>query len=310
MRPHSPILPQSTSGDRGNLAGPVSQPASGNASGCDFGEGPSIACKAPFAFSGKTPLMHPRRPHFGRGHACHHGTRAGLQSAANEVRADPSGKTETMTTFPGYHVLAKPTGPICNLDCEYCFFLSKEMLYPGDRFRMADELLETYLRQLLESHLTPDVTVAWQGGEPTMMGLDFFRRSVELVDELKQPHQRIQYTIQTNGVLVDEHWAEFFKTNDVLVGLSADGPKDLHDRYRVDKRPLYVLEGDQVTDRTVNPEAFGRFLATLFDEWAARCRRGVRAALRHRPRQLVRRAGRRVRVLRDVWWGCGARAQR
>ena len=124
-----------------------------------------------------------------------------------------------MTKFPGYHVLAKPTGPICNLDCEYCFFLSKEMLYPGDRFRMADEMLETYLRQLLESHLTPDVTVAWQGGEPTMMGLDFFRRSVELVDELKQPHQRIQYTMQTNGVLIDEHWAEFFATNDVLVGL-------------------------------------------------------------------------------------------
>ena len=73
--------------------------------------------------------------------------------------------------FPAYHVLAKPTGPICNLDCEYCFFLSKELLYPGDRFRMADELLETYLRQLLESQRAPEVTVAWQGGEPTLLGV-------------------------------------------------------------------------------------------------------------------------------------------
>ena len=76
--------------------------------------------------------------------------------------------------------MAKPTGPICNLDCEYCFFLSKETLYPGDRFRMADDLLETYIRQLLEAHRTPEVTIAWQGGEPTMMCLDFFERSVEL----------------------------------------------------------------------------------------------------------------------------------
>ena len=141
-----------------------------------------------------------------------------------------------MTFAPAYHVLAKPTGPICNLDCEYCFFLSKEMLYPGDRFRMADELLETYLRQLLESHLTPEVTVAWQGGEPTMMGLDFFKRSVELVEQLRRPHQRISYSIQTNGVLIDESWAGFFKENNVLVGVSVDGPRALHDAYRVDKR--------------------------------------------------------------------------
>jgi uncharacterized protein len=79
---------------------------------------------------------------------------------------------------PAFHLLAKPTGAICNLDCEYCFFLSKEMLYPGSRFRMADDLLETHLRQLIEAHArASEVTVAWQGGEPTMMGLDFFRRS-------------------------------------------------------------------------------------------------------------------------------------
>jgi sulfatase maturation enzyme AslB (radical SAM superfamily) len=79
-----------------------------------------------------------------------------------------------------FHLLAKPTGAICNLDCSYCFFLSKELLYSGSRFRMADDVLEAYIRQLLEVHRTPEVTVNWQGGEPTLMGVDFFRRSVEL----------------------------------------------------------------------------------------------------------------------------------
>ena len=151
---------------------------------------------------------------------------------------------------PAYHILAKPTGPICNLDCEYCFFLSKEMLYPGDRFRMADELLETYIQQLLESHRTPEVMVAWQGGEPTMMGLDFFRRSVELVEKHRKPNQQISYSIQTNGTMLDDAWAVFFKENSFLVGLSVDGPKDLHDAYRVDKRGLgsfdRVMEGWEI----------------------------------------------------------------
>ena len=88
---------------------------------------------------------------------------------------------------PAFHLLAKPTGATCNLDCSYCFFLSKEMLYPGSRFRMADDLLETYIRQLIEAHRIPDVTIAWQGGEPTLMGLDFFRRSIEYVEKYRKP---------------------------------------------------------------------------------------------------------------------------
>src|SRR5512134_3833311 len=135
-----------------------------------------------------------------------------------------------------FHLLAKPTGAICNLDCEYCFFLSKEMLYPGSRFRMADELLETYLQQLIEAHArSPEVAVAWQGGEPTMMGLDFFRRSVELAEQLKLPHQRIVYTIQTNGTLLDDEWGAFLAEHGFLVGLSIDGPREMHDTFRVDK---------------------------------------------------------------------------
>jgi len=135
-----------------------------------------------------------------------------------------------------FHLLAKPTGAVCNLDCSYCFFLSKEMLYPGSRFRMADELLDTYLRQLIEAHSrVPEVTIAWQGGEPTLMGLDFFRRSVEIAKGYLRPGQRAAYTIQTNGTRLDDEWADFFKENDFLVGISIDGPRDLHDAYRVDK---------------------------------------------------------------------------
>jgi uncharacterized protein len=137
---------------------------------------------------------------------------------------------------PGFHLLAKPTGAVCNLDCAYCFFLSKEMLYPGSRFRMADDLLETYVRQLVESHSrVPEVMVAWQGGEPTLMGVDFFRRSVDLVERYLRPGQRAAYTIQTNGTLLDEEWAGFFRENGFLVGISIDGPRELHDAYRVNK---------------------------------------------------------------------------
>ena len=139
------------------------------------------------------------------------------------------------TAPPRFHLLAKPSGSTCNLDCTYCFFLSKEALYPDDRQRMSEETLEQYIRQLLESHRTPTVTVAWQGGEPTLMGLDFFKRSVELVQQYRRPGQRIDYTFQTNGVLLDDAWCAFLKEHGFLVGLSVDGPKEIHDRYRVNR---------------------------------------------------------------------------
>lgn len=124
----------------------------------------------------------------------------------------------TSMSAPSYfHVLAKPTGAICNLDCKYCFFFSKEMLYPGSRFRMADDMLETYIKQLLDAHGTPEVTVAWQGGEPMLMGLDFFKRSVEYAEKYKKPGQRVAYTIQTNGTKVDDEWSVFFKEHKFLV---------------------------------------------------------------------------------------------
>jgi len=137
---------------------------------------------------------------------------------------------------PAFHLLAKPTGAICNLDCQYCFFLSKEQLYPGSKFRMSDKLLETYIQQLLESHQTSEVTIAWQGGEPTLMGLEFFQLSIELVEKHKKPNQKVSHTIQTNGTRLDDEWGQFFKQHNFLIGLSVDGPQHLHDTYRVDKR--------------------------------------------------------------------------
>ena len=216
---------------------------------------------------------------------------------------------------------------------------------------MADELLETYVRQLIEAHATvPEVTIAWQGGEPTMMGLEFFRRSVELAERYLLPAQRATYTIQTNGTLLDDEWGTFLKEHGFLVGLSIDGPREMHDRFRVDKggkgsfdrvmaglshlrergvdwnalttihaanqehgreiyrflrdgcgarfmqfipiveratpktlpianegwgegvkgRPLYTQEGDLLTERSIAPEGYGRFLIDVFEEWVRR----------------------------------------
>lgn len=135
-----------------------------------------------------------------------------------------------------FHVMSKPTGAICNLDCDYCFFLSKEALYPDSHFRMPPDVHETYIQQLLAAH--PDreeVVVAFQGGEPTMMGLDFFRRTLELEARFARPGQRILNTIQTNATLLDDEWGEFLAEHDFLVGVSIDGPAELHDVYRSDK---------------------------------------------------------------------------
>ncbi len=137
---------------------------------------------------------------------------------------------------PAFHLLAKPSGSTCNIDCTYCFFLSKESLYPNDRHRMSEATLDAYIRQLLESHRAPQVTVAWQGGEPTLMKVDFFRRAVDLVDKYRRPGQAVQHTFQTNGLLIDDEWCEFFRQHKFLVGLSVDGPRELHNTYRVDRR--------------------------------------------------------------------------
>ena len=117
-----------------------------------------------------------------------------------------------------------------------CFFLSKEALYLGDRFRMGDDLLEQYVRQVIEAQAGPQVTVAWQGGEPTLMGVEFVRRAVGLVERYRRPGQTVEHTIQTNGTLLTDEWCELFKEHGFLVGISIDGPRAIHDVYRLDMR--------------------------------------------------------------------------
>ncbi len=150
-------------------------------------------------------------------------------------------------TPPRFHVMAKPTGAICNLDCSYCFFLDKEALYPDGSFRMNDEVLEAYIRQIIEGHRTNQVTVAWQGGEPTIMGVDFFRRAIAYQERYRRPGMTFENTMQTNGTLLTDEWCEFYKEHDFLIGISIDGPRELHDANRVDKggRPTFdkVMRG-------------------------------------------------------------------
>jgi len=244
-----------------------------------------------------------------------------------------------------FHLMAKPIGPVCNLRCEYCFYLEKETFYPdGEQYRMSDKVLEAYIRQVAEAHADiPELLFAWQGGEPTLLGIEFFEKALEL-QKRYAGGKPVRNTLQTNGTMIDDKWCRFLKKNNFLVGLSLDGPEELHDRYRRDaggegtfakvmrglelmkkhgvefnilacvnretsKRPLDVYrffkeigaefiqfipivelapneetaqlglqlgvpadpgnEGTavRVTDWTVEPEDYGDFLMTIFDEW-------------------------------------------
>lgn len=159
----------------------------------------------------------------------------------------------TAAALPGYHVIGKPIGPLCNLDCSYCFYLDKEKLYPGKRnWRMSPEVLESYVRQYIESQQVAEVSFTWQGGEPTLLGVDFFRQVVELQRRYADG-KIITNAFQTNGVLLNDEWGELLARNGFLVGLSIDGPAELHDRYRVDKggKPSFhkVMRGLEVLKR-------------------------------------------------------------
>ncbi|HQF79407.1 MAG TPA: anaerobic sulfatase maturase [Flexilinea sp.] len=131
--------------------------------------------------------------------------------------------------------MAKPRGAICNLGCEYCYYLPKKALYPGGTFRMSNQVLKSYVRQYIAAQQVPQVHFAWQGGEPTLMGLDFFRRVVGYQKEAARPGMRIENAIQTNGTLLNDDWCRFFAENHFLVGISLDGPREIHDVYRKDK---------------------------------------------------------------------------
>ncbi|MBN2482447.1 MAG: anaerobic sulfatase-maturation protein [Bacteroidales bacterium] len=234
--------------------------------------------------------------------------------------------------------MAKPIGPVCNLDCTYCYYLEKDKIYNQTKnFRMPDDILESYTRQYIESQDIPELTFTWQGGEPTLLGLDFFRKALALQNKYKGG-KKISNSFQTNGTLLNDEWCRFFKDNNFLIGISIDGPKEIHDHHRVDKAgrgsfdrvlhgiellkkhgvefntltvvpkynsryPLDVynflkytgsgymqfipiverarkgakeedillvgpeIKDAEVTDWTVIPEDYGKFLITIFDEW-------------------------------------------
>ena len=130
--------------------------------------------------------------------------------------------------------MIKPTGSLCNLNCTYCYYLPKgKLLEQPAAPRMSDEMLERHIKQFIEAQTADEVIFSWQGGEPTLLGLDFFKTVVALQTRYKKPHQRIENDLQTNGTLLDADWAYFLKQHRFLVGLSCDGPAKLHDRYRV-----------------------------------------------------------------------------
>jgi uncharacterized protein len=246
-----------------------------------------------------------------------------------------------------FSLITKPTGAACNLDCSYCFFLSKEVLWGHESQRMSAETLDRFVASYLDAQPDGEVTIGWQGGEPTMRGLPFFHEAVRLAELYRRPGQTVQHAIQTNGTLLDDAWGEFLAANNFLVGLSIDGPAELHDAYRVNKagrgtyeqvrrgwdvlqrhhvetnilctvnaanaghpldvyrhfrdelgarfiqfipiverfeaghedeaergfrddhgdHVLYRQVGEQVTSRTVAPQAWGDFLSAIFDEW-------------------------------------------
>jgi uncharacterized protein len=136
----------------------------------------------------------------------------------------------------GLHVVAKPIGPVCNLNCEYCFYLEKQALFATDeKYRMSDKVLSAFITNYITSQPTPVVEFVWQGGEPTLLGIDFFKRVVDLQKPFVN-RKTITNSLQTNGTLLTAEWCQFLKKNNFMVGISLDGPKEVHDRYRRDRK--------------------------------------------------------------------------
>ncbi len=139
------------------------------------------------------------------------------------------------SSYRNFNLMAKPTGPRCNMRCDYCFYLEKEHSFPEkERLLMTDEVLEAYTRQYIKANDAPEVVFAWQGGEPTLMGIDFFKKAVALQKQYGNG-KRISNTLQTNGTLLNDEWCHFLAENCFLVGLSLDGPREIHDRFRKDR---------------------------------------------------------------------------
>lgn len=237
-----------------------------------------------------------------------------------------------------FSIMIKPIGPTCNLNCTYCYYLEKNKLYPDTKdFRMSLDTLEIFTKKYIEEQKADHIVFTWQGGEASLLGINFFQKAIEFQKKYAKG-KTIENSFQTNGTLLTDEWCEFFHENNFLIGISIDGPEDLHDHYRTyaDGKPTFhkVMEGinllkkhrcefntlsvvndynskealrvyrflkeigstfiqfipiverqaldennkitlvDQtykgearITDWSVKPEAYGKFLTTIFDEW-------------------------------------------
>ncbi len=236
------------------------------------------------------------------------------------------GPPRTPAARAPFQVMVKPTGALCNLDCEYCYYLNKSAMFKGSKFRITDDILEKHIKGYIESQPAGcrEAGFTWQGGEPTLLGIDFFRKAVQLQDKYRRAGLEITNALQTNGTKLDDRWCKFLKENDFLVGISLDGPESLHDRYRKTKEgkgsfqqvkrgldkliehrvefnvltavqrdngdhPLEVYRalkefgiqhiqfipiveslGDgTVSERSLLPEQYGKFMNSIFDAWLA-----------------------------------------
>ena len=241
-----------------------------------------------------------------------------------------------------YNIMAKPIGPVCNMNCTYCYYLEKKNLYESvQNFKMPDEVLESFIKQYIETQKAPVITFVWQGGEPSLLGIDFFRKVVALQQKYKG-NKTIENSFQTNGTKLDDEWCKFLAEQEFLVGVSIDGPKWLHDKYRRyrngqgtfhdimqavellkkyraefntltvvndhnskyprdvyrflksleskfmqfipigdqyadpdEERPVELISPDfqgnaKITEWSVEPLQYGKFLNTIFDEWVTR----------------------------------------
>lgn len=140
-----------------------------------------------------------------------------------------------MATPLNISIVLKPTGPECNIACSYCYFLSKRHLYSKGRTRMSDQTLDCFIAELFEARAGASVEFIWQGGEPTLMQLPFYRKVLKLIERYRAKDQLVSHSLQTNGLLLNDRWCIFLKEHNFLVGLSIDGPRHLHDKFRIAK---------------------------------------------------------------------------
>lgn len=141
-------------------------------------------------------------------------------------------KQKFVSTPAYFHMMAKPSSFHCNIKCEYCFYLNKESVITHKINKMSDDTLKEYIRNYIESNSSENIDFAWQGGEPTLLGLDFYKKVIFYQQEFSNG-KKITNSFQTNGIAINHQWAEFFKENNFLLGISIDGLSDIHNRYRI-----------------------------------------------------------------------------